>query len=622
MADELVYLLLIETSGNQRHIFETNKLRENVGASQQIWQLGQVVLEAVYAAGGPDLRHNDEDGGDSSDLIMDETVNQPIETPGATVEVWYASSGKAMLFVRERAVGRTIVRTVTEHALREFPGVTVRGAIVPGEGSEGFPLSLDGLEHHVVQAHERLQRQRSVLEPAEARFQRLPIIAECRSSGLPANTFVQDGNDLPQRPAALTVAKKRELHQEAIERMQKLAARLQIARNIDDLETWLGESRYLAVIHADGTGMGLIFQNFRKYAAPSDVRDYIRRLRAFSLGIDHCTRSAFTAAVEELAQQHPKFIDYSNRTEETEWKVPLLPLIVGGDDVTVLCGGWVAVSLLTEFFRQFERAVAADPAVADVATRAFGIPRLGMCAGVALVKPHYPFSAAYAMAEDLQNAAKQAVKSRLRVSPGHTAGGADEEIVVPVTAFDFHLHHSASGDDIDQIRESICRESRSSGTGLRLWGGPYLTTDGIVDDPRLAGQRRWMVPRTERRLHERVEALNATDDTGELPSGGGTGARRLLPNSQLYALRIALHEGKEATASQLKLIRHRYEGSNGDDPFEPLLDDDQSPFWNEYPMSATAGESPKATEQTPAGNPVMHVSALLDAMSLARLQSR
>lgn len=162
-----VYLVLLETTGNQRHIFETNKLAENVGASQQILEVGlDSVLEAVRDAGLKDLKEAPD--------VLERAKNPRIEDDEQNeVEVWYVSSGKAMLLVRNRDVGKAIVRHVTQQAIGEYPGVTVRGAI----SQAAFSLdSVESLASAVKSIHEQLESSRSLLPPAELRFQRWMFI--------------------------------------------------------------------------------------------------------------------------------------------------------------------------------------------------------------------------------------------------------------------------------------------------------------------------------------------------------------------------------------------------------------------------------------------------------------
>src|SRR5205823_5134916 len=103
-----LHIVLIETSGNQNYIFATNKLRENVGASELTYQAGTTfVLDAVCEAGGPDLRMG------FPDSLLDGQRNPPLTRSGHPVEVILAVSGKALLLVRDDATGQEIVRTVT-----------------------------------------------------------------------------------------------------------------------------------------------------------------------------------------------------------------------------------------------------------------------------------------------------------------------------------------------------------------------------------------------------------------------------------------------------------------------------------------------------------------------------
>jgi hypothetical protein len=121
-----VHLVLVETSGNQNYIFATNKLSENVGASELTARVGtQFVLEAVREAGGPGLWTDSMSMAEVRRAVRDGARNRPVDGSNP-VEVILAASGKALLLVREKAVGTRIIRQVTRLALKEAPGLEVR----------------------------------------------------------------------------------------------------------------------------------------------------------------------------------------------------------------------------------------------------------------------------------------------------------------------------------------------------------------------------------------------------------------------------------------------------------------------------------------------------------------
>ena len=108
-----MFLVLIETSGNQNYIFSTNKLKENIGASELTYRAGtNWVLEAVEQASksnkclslfttGKQLRDN----------LLDNKLNPPIDTTNdVEIEVIVATSGKALLLTKEKSTAQKIIQ--------------------------------------------------------------------------------------------------------------------------------------------------------------------------------------------------------------------------------------------------------------------------------------------------------------------------------------------------------------------------------------------------------------------------------------------------------------------------------------------------------------------------------
>ena len=68
-----------------------------------------------------------------------------------------------------------------------------------------------------------------------------------------------------------------------------------------------------------------------------------------------------------------------------------LPGIVGGDDLTVFCHGKYSLEFTRVFWQQFEEQTKGKTAITEIAKKAFGVGQLSACAGVAIVKRHFPF---------------------------------------------------------------------------------------------------------------------------------------------------------------------------------------------------------------------------------------
>jgi hypothetical protein len=561
-------IVLIETSANQRYIFATNKLRENVGASEITYRIGtQFVLEAVAEeTKSPIYEDGDLDGRKIRANLLDPSLNPPIEN-GNPVEVITATSGKALLLIKDKTFGEKIVRTVTARALREMPGLTVHGAI-----SEGFNR-LDEkddkgefkLHKAIGEVHRRLEEIRYQIPSNEQRFLRLPFVAPCKTSGLPAKTVVKERNDNILISALSKI--KRENFDTGQQRLEAVVHAvndsISLIRSVDELERRFKELSWVAVIHADGNGLGEIFQNFDRHTGLKDnncsPREYIEKYRKFSLALDVCTINAAGNALKTLQQR------FRNENKNNVGKaIPVVPLILGGDDLTVLCDGQYALKFVYEFLRQFESETEkikeyeylkkdseGNPLLIDgktvfeiltgvvpeIAGKAFGVPRLGICAGVAIVKAHFPFHQAYKLAEQLLKSAKD-VKRRIKSK--------NKNEQYPCSALDYHILYDSTASRLEEIRDKM----KSDNQATWLYARPYVVSE--FSDATLEREiieLTWCKNRRWSELDDCVAAMMAKDDDN----------KRQLPNSQLHTLREALYLGKAETDARTRLVNHRYD---------------------------------------------------------------
>lgn len=530
---QAIHLVLIETSGNQAYIFETNKLRENAGASEIAYRFGtEYVLKAVKDNGGPDLWADEPKTLRSK--LLDPVRNLPIEQPNTQVEVIVATSGKALLLVKAREVAKSIVSQVTGDALRLAPGLEIYGVI-----SEAFDWNDSSLNEVVRDLHRRYELTRNRHAGREARFPHFPFCQPCTVSGWPAAGLhrIVDRQDVPEPTSAVSLA-KRQFRDQSVQRFRSLwqghikdqrpaPSTRWLERALESLE----QQPWLAVVHADGNGFGRIFLDFQRASGAQNNRQYVDRLRAFSLALEWCTERAFFEAVTSV---YPP-LEEDTQKEETR---PVLPLILGGDDLTVIVQARGALQFVSEYLRAFERLTAQFDITRDIARQVYGSDQLSACAGAAIIKPHFPFYRAYELAEALLASAKT-VKQFVKRKDGTD---------YPCSAFDFHVHYESAASDLEHIRSRLEVVS-PTGPGeppARLWGGPYVVTpldDGHDIDEQ---SKHWALCRSWDSLARKIETL--------IPPAG---AESRLPRTQIYRLRSSLFRGRAAADAQLQLVYPR-----------------------------------------------------------------
>lgn len=530
------YLVLIETSGNQRYIFSTNKLRENVGASELTYQVG---TECVLNAVGRDYDYEkDKDGNALHKLLLAE---KPIENEKdeKAVEIIIATSGKALLLTKTSERAEEIVKKVTVGALKEMPGLTVHGAIVDCQDN------LKDIYQAVKRVHERFEEVRYLTPSNEQRFLRLPYFASCATSGLPAGEIYRH-ESLPKteapKPHSMLSKTKQDCSEKGRIRLENLLRSISgdfyLADNINQLEKRFEELSWLAVIHADGNGLGEIFLKFHKYInypkgefseENFDGRTYLDKYRRISLELDKCTRTAVGKATGNFQESYRK----SQREKGSDrLDIPLIPLIMGGDDLTVICKGEYAVKFAHDFLREFENQTSRSDLIREVAKNALNAERLGICAGIAIIKPHYPFHQAYYLAEQLLRSAKTS-----------------KEVSPSLSALDYHVLYDSSGVDLDEIRAKF-KDFKVA--------RPYIVSNeehlkSFANDDRVKFRK-------FSELRTRVETMLEEQD-----------GKRNLPNSQLHTLRERLHLGTPEADAFARTIAHRYDKPERDDePFKKL----------------------------------------------------
>jgi hypothetical protein len=415
-------LALYDIAGIQDFIFSSNKLKENVGASIIVQQ----VLEDFFEG---------KDGKGIKTVCTKKTALKWKEIKGLAilndddleVEVVYIGGGNAMAAYRDQTVFKNVTRELSKTII-EKTGATLHAAVTYTKIGDNFDFDYRCLTKKLKEY--KLETPRTFPLPGIA------VTRESPGDGLPSVQRTVDDGEFVSFPAY----KKRSAQEDSSYFEKKLLDDKQgqdflFPKELDHLGQVEGEN-HIAVVHIDGNNMGDILEQI--IAGVKDYHTAVNKIKKFSKQVSDRYTGVMKGLIRRLihALENENFVKELNiRFQEKSMPLYIRPLVLDGDDVTFVVDGRIGIPAAEAFLEQLSKQT--------IDNGDKKIP-LTACAGVAIVKSHFPFYRAYRLAEELCRSAKLKGKllARSRIDNNDVGHW-----------LDFHIVYSGVTTGLDKLRE-------------------------------------------------------------------------------------------------------------------------------------------------------------------------
>lgn len=172
----------------------------------------------------------------------------------------------------------------------------------------------------------------------------------------------------------------------------------------EDLRFPLGSRQLVAFIHADGNGLGEILRVLKDACQDTSDEVYTNLYTTFSKGISIATIEATQKATKECLMPHCNHLGV----------IPARPLVLGGDDLSIIVRADLAVAFTNTFLTAFKESSRTQMMQLKVLFNQYHLSHsanylpdyLTACAGVVFMKASQPFYSASHLADGLCKRAK------------------------------------------------------------------------------------------------------------------------------------------------------------------------------------------------------------------------
>lgn len=465
------YVYAFEAHAIQRYILDSGRLAEMVGASE--------LIESLTAAS----ENNEESARSLDDLLQRASGQLGLQ------EIRYSrrAGGMFTAFLASRDDAERL-RDLWSLLIPHYaPGLRFSHAVVDGADEASAAIN-------ARKALTRDKRRLSIMHP-----QATPPVRRSPRTGLPATDLGAD-MDEPDNSDNEPEWVDRASHMKSAGRFRKAGALLDKFNKPTDREwptlfepdnegiktdegtrfPFLPDKRYVGIVHADGNDLGALVDRVEQQIREKAKPQYQALMLAFSESVAEATRAAAAEAAKVLAEAtRPKA--KNGAKDEDDPALPARPLVLGGDDLTIIVRGDCALNYTEAFIESFETHTGEAFAVLKTQHAVFEVlpDGLSACAGVAFVKATQPFYLAYDLAESLCDHAKQ----RGRAWQRQHGGDLPSSIVFARITSSFIARYDELIDQ--ELSVTRCRDH----TRYQMTLGAYGVGKTHTDQPRFAQLR-------------------------------------------------------------------------------------------------------------------------------------
>ena len=491
------YLVMLQTNSNQPFIFSSPRLREQIGASVEITLLSRWVKEEaekllkqkplptsfwVSDSSGKVIVRFTEADGDPKDLakrlIREVTLRALTDAPGLDVTGVFVKASSSTVEANDL---QELDRVFLEYSLNRRPAA----ARFPQ-----FPFLERGSESALPASPKLSEDDCREMRHYARKTLKVPLLTDDDTNFSPPTQTDQDAQDTLSLPSRIKRAWSRSARRlqlqevasrwspdnpdkwpKTIERLNEdpfqLEGAFQDLPQAANSQGTLASLSSVGVIHIDGNGVGAIMRDLGE--AFNTVEGNLSNLKpaAYWREENPCTPDEnnifqwfimevnyrLDGIVKEAVARSWADVEYLANDDDIDL-VPVVPVLVGGDDVTVYTDGRYAIPFAEAYIRHYEELTKDDDLLSVLAIVAGGkkpdAPErdhfeigdyiiqnpgpLTASAGVAIVGRNFPFHIAYDLAEEL-------------VSRGKTLG--KKPGTVPCSTINFHVLRDATVLDPD-----------------------------------------------------------------------------------------------------------------------------------------------------------------------------